>query len=319
MGWRHLATLAESYPAQDRDSLRELACEYGARNEHEVLELAALAADVSVDSVVNLGLEPEANPQLLEAFRLQYPNVDTESLRGRAPEEIEGFVNGVKGKYFEVLVRDRLNAGERVGEIELDPGQTVDMAESPAQEGWDLVIKNPDGTTHEDIQLKATESLYYVKRAFERYPGIRVATTSEIDGTADNILQTDISNEQLTEATRELMGELGESMAENILDTGLEMAADSVPLLSPLVIVGGEGRNVLMGRSTLDESLRRGAKRLGKAGMYNAIGAALTSTGIGVAAVPVVAGMKIAERRVTARAGFSKRLEARTAELKNLD
>lgn len=319
MGWTRISTLAESYPAQDRDSLRELAYEYRGRNEHEVLELAALAADVSVDSVVNLGLEPEANPQLLEAFRLQYPNVDVESLRGRAPEEIEGFVNGVKGKYFEVLARDRLNAGERVGEIELEPGQTADLAESPTQEGWDLVIRNPDGMIHEDLQLKATDSMYYVKKALERYPDIRVATTSEIDGAADNILQTDISNEQLTEATRELMEEFGESMAEDILDTGVEMAADSVPFISPLVIVGSEGRNVLMGRSTLDESLWRGAKRLGKAGMYNAIGAALTSTGVGVAAVPVVAGMKIAERRVTARVGFSNRLESRTAELKNLD
>ena len=56
----------------------------GAEGEREILELAALAADASLDRVTTLGLEPGADPQFLEAFQLQYPNVSLESLRGRA-------------------------------------------------------------------------------------------------------------------------------------------------------------------------------------------------------------------------------------------
>ena len=66
--------LAESYPPLERDSLLEVAQQCRSRSEQEILELAALATDVSLDRVTNLGLEPEADPQFLEAFRLQYPN-----------------------------------------------------------------------------------------------------------------------------------------------------------------------------------------------------------------------------------------------------
>ena len=74
MGYEQLMALAESYPPQELDSLLEVAQQYRNRSEQEILELAALATDVSLDRVTNLGLEPEADPQFLEAFRLQYPN-----------------------------------------------------------------------------------------------------------------------------------------------------------------------------------------------------------------------------------------------------
>ena len=87
-----------------------LAQEYRIHDEREILTLAAIAADVSLDSVLNLGLEPAAAPQFMEAFRLQYPNVDIDSLRGASEESLRGWAK-VKGNNFEVIVRDRLNAG----------------------------------------------------------------------------------------------------------------------------------------------------------------------------------------------------------------
>ena len=56
-----------SYPAQDRDALPLLAEEYRLaeksrrRQERDILELASIAAEVGIDDIVNLGLEPEAN------------------------------------------------------------------------------------------------------------------------------------------------------------------------------------------------------------------------------------------------------------------
>ena len=75
MAYEALKTLAESYPPQERETLLALVQDYRSRDEREILELAAIAADVSLDSVLNLGLEPEANPQFWDAFRLQYTNV----------------------------------------------------------------------------------------------------------------------------------------------------------------------------------------------------------------------------------------------------
>ena len=315
MGYEEIRTLAESYPPQNRESLLELAQEYRSRNEREILELAAIATDVSLDSVLNLGLEPETNPQFMEAFRLQYPQVDIESLRGASEERLTGLANGAKGKNFEVLVRDRLNAGERVGELELQPGQVARLAESSTQPGWDLGIENGDGSVDEKLQLKASDTMSHIKRALERYPDIRVATPSEIDDAADNILGTDISNEQLERVTKAQLEEMSEGTIDDLLDTGAEAAFDSIPFMSMVTTGVMEGRGLLTGRSTLRESLRRGAKRIGRAAVYDAIGTALAPTGV---AVPLTVGLRVAEKRVTALVALGDHLESKTRELRQL-
>ena len=315
MGYKRLTVLAESYPPQQRGALHELAQEYRSRDERQILDVAALAADVPLDRITNLGLEPDTDPQLLDAFRLQYPNVSPESLIGSSEERLSGLANGVKGKYFEVLVRDRLNAGERLGELQLEPGQVAKLAELPTQSGWDIQIVNEDGSIAEAIQLKATESMSYVKNALEKYPDIRVATPSEIDGAANEILNTSISNQQLEQVTKAQLGELIEGMIKDLLDTGAEAALDSIPFVAIAITGVMEGRNLLMGRSTFRESLHRGAKRIGKATVYDSIGTLLGSTGV---AIPAVVGLRTAEARVSARIGLGDLLEAKTAELRRL-
>ena len=64
-----LSTLAEEYPPQARDALIALAERFRIRNEREVLELAALAADIGLDDMTNLGLEPDVNTMLMESAR----------------------------------------------------------------------------------------------------------------------------------------------------------------------------------------------------------------------------------------------------------
>ena len=315
MGYEELRTLAESYPPQERDALFEFAQEYRSRDEREVLEVAAIAADVSLDNVLNLGLEPEANPQFLEAFRLQFPNSTLEDLRGQSPEQLQGSVNGVKGKYFEVLVRDRLNAGERLGELELQPGQTAHLAESSTQPGWDLRIENEDGSVDELLQLKATDSMSYVKGALDEHPDIRIAVPSEIDDASDEIVGTGISNDQLEGITRAQIDEEGESRLEDLADHAAEGVVDSIPFVSMVTTGVIEGRNVLTGRSTLRESLRRGAKRTGRAAAYDAVGTALGFTGVGI---PVVVGLRLIEGRVTRLVALGDNLESRTLEIGRL-
>ena len=315
MGYEELRVLSESYPPRERDALFELAQKFRSRDEREVMEVAAIAADVSLDRFVNLGLEPEANPLFREAFNRQYPNVDIETLVGASDERLRGLANGVKGKHFEMLVRDRLNAGERLGELQLQPGQTARIAESSTQPGWDLRIENEDGTIDEFLQLKATDSMSYVKKALVEHPDIRVVVPSEVDDQADDILGTDISNEQLDNITQAQIGEMGESALEDLSDKAVEAAFDSIPFVSMIATGVIEGSSVLTGRSTIRESFRRGAKRMGRAGVYSAIGAALAPTGVGV---PVVMGMRFVEGRMTNRVALADHLESRTRELERL-
>ena len=311
MGYAELETLGESYPRQAGESLMALAQEYRNRDEREVLTLAAIAADVSLDSVLNLRLEPAADAQFMEAFQLQYPNVDIDSLRGASEEQLAGWANGAKGKYFEVLVRDRLNAGESVGELQLQPGQVATLAESPTQPGIDLIIKNQDGSTDGFLQLKASESLGYIRRALDTYPDITVVTPSEVDDAADDIIGTDISNEELERITQSQINEMGESAFNELLDKGAEAILDSVPLVSMVATGVIEGRNLLAGRHTLRESLRRGAERTGRAAVYNVLGSLL-----GPAGVPIALTVRVAETRMTGRIALGDHLESKTLEIR---
>ena len=87
MAHADIAALADAYPPQDRSALLALTERYRRRNEREILELAAIASEISLDEITTFGLELEANPQLQEAFKSQYPNVELDSLVGRSSEE----------------------------------------------------------------------------------------------------------------------------------------------------------------------------------------------------------------------------------------
>ena len=318
MAHGELVTIADAYPAQDRAALPALAERYRRRSEGEILELAAVASEILLDSLTTLGLEPDANPQLLEAFHLQYPNVDPASLVGRSADELQGFANGVKGKYFEVLVRDELNSGEMLGELQLEPGQVARLAESSVQRGWDLEILDQHGETVEQVQLKATESMSYVREALGKYPDIRVAVPEGLDDSSTEIIGTGVSHSQLEQVTEQQLEELSEGAISNALHTTAEFAVDVIPVGSALVIGVIEGRRYLMDEATLRESMRRGAGQLPRATAYSGISTALAAAGLGLAAIPVVMGLRAAESRISRQINLSDNLASRTAELEQL-
>ncbi len=314
-----LTEIAAAYPPRQRGELLALADRYRRRSEGEILELAAIAAEVAVDRMVNLGLAPAADPQLLEAFKLQCPNVEPESLVGKSDKYLKKLGDNVKGKYFEVLVRDRLNAGESVGELQLEPGQLAQLAEAPNQPGWDLEILDRHGEPVEQIQLKATESLSYVKEALNEYPDIRVAVPEGgVDSEPAEIIGTDISHQALEEMTGEQLSELSEGFLENALEVAAELGVDLIPLSSVLLIGVTEGRRYLMGPATLQATMRSGGRRLGRASAYNALSAGLVASGFGLAAVPMVMGLRVAEARLFAQFSLQDNLQTRSAELNGL-
>ena len=156
---------------------------------------------MGIDDIVNLGLEPEANPQFLEAFHSQYPNVSIDSLRGSTEERLEGLANGVKGKYFEVLCKDRLNDGGSIGDLTLMAGQKAVLAKSSTQPAWDLkIVDKSTEETDGALQMKATKSFKPVKDALNEHPDIQVVVTQEHEAAAasrDDVIATDISNAKI--------------------------------------------------------------------------------------------------------------------------
>ena len=315
-----LTTLAEQYPPQSRDSILALAEKFRIRNEREVLEVAALAADIGLDDIVNLGLEPDVNPQLMEALET-YPAIK-ESLLATG-ELSPGQINNIKGKYFETLVRDRLNDGEALGELQLEPGQTAELAKSVSQKGWDLKIIDESGETVEHLQLKATESIEYVNDALENHPEYRIVVPSEMDSAPPEIIGTDISHADLQvdvagDNALEQLEEHMEGALENMVDVTTEFALDVVPIgtLGILVTIGGY--RFLTGQATLREATYGAGKSLRRAAIWSSIGSGLAATGLGMGALPVTVGLRVAMTRISAQASLGDGLAHRVQELNGL-
>ena len=315
-----LTALAEEYPPQSRDALLALAEKLRIRGEKEVLEIAALAADIGLDDLVNLGLEPDANPQLVEALNT-YPPIKEDLLA--TGELSQGQINNIKGKYFEALVRDRLNDGEALGELQLEPGHTAKLATSASQKGWDLEIVDENGEIAELLQLKATESMSYVKGALENHPDFRIVVPGEMDSASHEIIGTDISHADLkaeaaADNVLEQVEEQTEGVLENLADLSTEFAVDVVPIgtLGILVTIGGY--RFLTGQATLREATSGAAKSLRRATIWSSIGSGLAATGLGMGAAPVTAGLRVAVTRISGHATLGDGLARRVQELNGL-
>ena len=315
-----LTVSARQYPPQSRDAVHALAEKYRIRNEKRVLELAALAADIGLDDLLNLGLEPEVNPQLMEALN-KYPAIKEELLS--TGELSQGQISNIKGKYFEALVNNRLNEGEAVGELQLAPGQTARLAESPSEKGWDLEIIDQNGESVQRLQLKATESMSYVKSALQDHPDYRVVVPSEVDSTTDEIIGTDISHAELREESaadtlREQFEEQMEGVVENSAHLSAEFAFDTIPLgaLGVLVTIGGY--RYLTGQATLREVASRAGRSLRRAAIWSGVGSGLGATGLGMGVIPATIGLRVATTRISAEMSLGECLARRVQELNAL-
>jgi hypothetical protein len=116
--------------------------------------------------------------ELIEAFKMQYPNVyEAGGLGALTPESAEGYLNGWSGKYTEILARDTLNSGGSIGGVSLSAGETAVLATDPTQAQWDMMIE-PTGRL---LQIKSTDSVAYVKE-----------TMDDLDGTGIDVIATDL-------------------------------------------------------------------------------------------------------------------------------
>ncbi len=156
---------------------------------------------VSLSSII---ASPDQTPADIErAFTLAYPGLSEAGesfadVADRLPaEDLFGLVNGVKGKLFETQLVDHLNDGN------LQNGFTAELAGSATQPGYDIQIFDQEGHVSDILQAKATGSVAYVKDALEQYPGIDVATTTEVyaqllaAGVTDSVSNSGISEQLL--------------------------------------------------------------------------------------------------------------------------
>jgi len=227
------------------------------------VDLAAVATSLTLDSGI------EIDPLALKAIQDTNPNFNPDKLGDYSSEELMGIVNSAKGKYFEYLVVENLNAGETVGDVTLPDGYRAALAGSMNQPGWDLRIMDESGRAAELLQLKATESSGYIHDTLERYPDIVIMTTNEVAaGLPHNNMVLD-SNIGEAELEKMINGTLTGQNA-GVLD---EFWNSFNPLIPLLVIAGTQGYQVAVNKQRIASALEVAKARAARGLIATGVGA----------------------------------------------
>lgn len=224
---KDFATLLGTLRAQSKEYVH-LADEIGKRFSKREILLDSLG--ISASFLHSYAFMDKIPDEVLRAYELAYPlKSQSESLEDIIENyddaELTGIVNGIKGKLFELRYVDYLNDGH------IPDGYQAVLAESAINPGWDIAVLGADGSVAEEIQLKATDSVSYVKAALERYSEINVVTTEEVYNSlamqelTDNLVNSGISNEELEQVVYE-------ALESNSLDMDW-----SLPVI-PMLLIG---------------------------------------------------------------------------------
>lgn len=268
--------LKNKYRGKGQDNIGNLYNYYASRKADTLVDVMTAAISVSAITANDTINFEAITPDIEEAFKTSFPNMNIEELVDLNSEQLEGFISNWKGKLFEINVRDKLNNGEIVGDVSLGEGQYAELAESLNQPGWDLQIFNRDGSVADFLQLKATNSMSYINEAMTKYPDIDILATSEVAELSENLLSSNISNDKLTEPLT------------NILDTNESFVDFILPGLPFLIIVASEGRKVFVKKTDMDSALSKMGSRAVKTGLAIGLGwVAFDITGLGWFAVGV--------------------------------
>ena len=244
-------------------------------NRESLLDIVVAAASVQIAA----GTWPEdLDPLLLKAIHDTNPSLMQSNWFALDGEALQGAVNTAKGKYFEYLVADRLNQGQQVGPLLLEPGQQAVLAESMTQPGWDLRIEDEHGAVVEYLQLKATDSVGYIRTALERYPDIQILATGEVAGSG-LVLDSGITDQELRAQVLEGVDAVDASLTESFLD-------HFHPLLPLAALALYEGRQLWIGEQSLDKFKLALARRSQRIVVTQAIGVAVYAIDGGLLSVP---------------------------------
>ncbi|MDM0108670.1 hypothetical protein QTH97_27235 [Variovorax sp. J22R24] len=257
-------------------------------NRESLLDLTVAAASAQLSLVDG---PEDVDPLLLKAIHDTNPSIDENNLFGLDGPALQGAVNTAKGKYFEYLVVEKLNQGEQVGPLLLEPGQYAVLAESMTQPGWDMQIVDDRGDVVEYLQLKATDSVSYIRSALERYPDIEILATGEV-GDSGLVLDSGITDHNLREHVELGLDAVDGSLVDSFLD-------HFHPLLPLAAIALYEGHRLSVGRQSMDAFKLALARRSQRIVVTQTVGAAVYALGGGLLSFPVaVAGGLVFDRTI---------------------
>jgi hypothetical protein len=258
------------------------------------------------------GFDP-SDPVLKEAYDKAFPS--SSEFDGLSEAQRLGVENAWKGKYFEQLVADRLNAGDHVGPLVLEPGQRAVLAAAQNQPGWDLQILDDHGDIIRELQLKATDSLGPIQEALDRYSDTEILSTSEAafaahDAGIGGVYDSGINDRMLEDH----IGNAFDGIAGNHL---LDHLAHWVPFIPYVAILVTERRDVRLKRKKWYQAVKDGTFRSVKSLGGHLSGDFMIFAGAGIAAVPISIGVRFLFDRHRAHGRSEKGLRTWIEEMKD--
>ncbi|QFY88502.1 hypothetical protein D5125_02845 [Magnetovirga frankeli] len=251
---------------------------YSVSQRQSLIDLTIVATSIQLHATN----PDDVDPLIRMAIQETNPNFSPSLFYDFSPEEMTGILNAAKGKYFEYLVTNKLNAGEQVGDLQLPEGYRAIMAENANQPGWDLQIVDAQGQVSEYLQLKASNSLSYIKDTLDRYPDIQIISTAELADSANGlVLDSEITEAILRERVSEAIGIMDNSM----LDSAVDAFNPLIPLAFILIT---EGYQLAIGKSSVTSALRSSRYRMERSIGSGLAGALVFAAGGGLLSIPSV-------------------------------
>ena len=287
-----IRTLASKYGRQGEipsgEAFHHAFARFLKANRESLLDITVAAASTQIAFGDR---QEDIDPLLLKAIYDTNPSMTDSHLFALEGDELQGTLNTAKGKYFEYLVAEKLNHGQQVGPLLLEPGQTAVLADSMTQPGWDLRIVDKHGTVVEYLQLKATDSVGYIRSALERYPDVQILATDEV-GHSGLVLDSDISDDVLREHVGAAVDAADVSLTEAFFD-------HFHPLLPLAAMTLYEGRRLAIGAQSIGAFKMALARRGQRTVTTQLIGATVYALGGGYWSIPLAfAGGLVFDRTV---------------------
>lgn len=240
--------------------------------QQSIVDLIVISSNLSINIFWE---ESPLDPLVTKAISTTSPSFDIDALYMYSEEQLLGVINTAKGKYFEYLVEQKLNAGEVVGDVILPTGYSAQVADTSNQPGWDLKIIDEEGRVSEFLQLKATNSMSYVTDALERYPDIQVLATSEVsEATNGIVLNSNISETSLRAEVSRSLGVDDDSFID-------EFFSAFNPIFPLLFIIATEGYNLHVGDISVAQAHESAKHRINRALVSSNVGALVYAMGTG--------------------------------------
>lgn len=194
--------------------------------------LSKISSDALAVTLVGIGLiagqqyvDQQKHDLVMEAFKSANPRLSDmgegeigQYLAGLSESQLRGVISNTKGKYHEMLYAESVDG---------------ELHEELNQPGSDVILS--DGG---EVQLKATDSVAYIREHQEKYPEVGVVATEEVSEKLESVESSGFSNVELEADVAGVLESVSSSADVATEAVSATVVADSIGFTPVGIVVG---------------------------------------------------------------------------------